>query len=456
MKKTFYFLLSILFVPTILMLYSYNSGSPGGKTGSTGDGGATCTACHSGTASMQGGWITSDIPAEGYTAGETYTITVTGTHSGVVKMGYELTAENMFGNKKGTWTITETGRTQLANLNASVTHTAGGTGVSGNTNTWSADWTAPVAGSGSIKFNTAVNAANGNGSSTGDQIYTSMLNVSEAVVLNPEIVNVDPDSGLQGWSGSVMITGNETMWNEGVETVVFKYHDDNSIALTPTSFAVNSNTLITAMMNIPEDQQIGMYDVWVDDIFMENGFEVEELILNLEITSVDPDHAPQEWTGMITVTGNETQWENGVATVAIKFHDDNMIMLDADNFMVISDTEIHANFIIPVDQAIGVYDFYVDGIMLENGFTVDILDGLNEDELAENVNVYPIPAHNYLNIDLPESTEIKIYDLRGTELLHIQNAATQELLDISSFENGIYFVRVLSEHKSTTVKFIKN
>ena len=280
--------------------------------------------------------------------------------------------------------------------------------------------------------------------------------MSEAVVLNPEIVGVNPDSGLQGWSGSVMITGNETMWTEGVETVVFKYHDDNLITLTPTSFNVNTNTAITAIMDIPEDQQIGMYDVWVDEIFMENGFEVEELILNPEITSVDPDHAPQEWTGMITVTGNETLWESGVTTVAIKFHDDNMIMLDADNFMVNSDTEIHANFIIPIDQTIGVYDFYVDGIMLENGFTVDILDGLSEDELAASVNVYPIPAHNYLNIDLPESTEIKIYDMRGTELLHIQNATTQELVDLSSFDNGIYFVRVLSEDKTTTVKFIKN
>ena len=277
MKKFIYSILSILFVPTILMLYSYNSGSPGGKTGSQGDGGNTCTDCHAGSANTQSGWITSDIPAEGYSAGETYTITVTGTHSGVVKMGFELTSETPFGNKKGLWVVTDASRTQLANANSAVTQTSGGTSVSGNTSSWSADWTAPVAGTGSIKFNTAVNAANGNGMTSGDQIYTSILNVIEAVILNPEIVSVDPDHGNQDSEGDYLISGSETMWTEGIENIVFKYHDDNLVTLTPQSFNIDSDTEVTVVLAIPVDQQMGVYDVYVDDIMLENGFTVDIL-----------------------------------------------------------------------------------------------------------------------------------------------------------------------------------
>ena len=359
MKKIIYSILSVLFVPAILMLYSYNSGSPGGKTGSSGDGGSTCTDCHAGSANAQSGWITTDIPAEGYTAGETYTVTVTGTHSGVVKMGFELTSETPFGNKKGLWMVTDAGRTQLANANSAVSHTSGGTSVSGNTSSWSADWTAPLAGTGSIKFNTAVNAANGNGMTSGDQIYTSVLNVAEAVVLNPEIVSVDPDHGNQDSEGDYLINGSETLWTEGVENIIFKLHDNNSITLTPQSFIVDSDTEVTVVLVIPADQQLGAYDVYVDDI------------------------------------------------------------------------------------------------MLENGFIVDILDAVSN-ELASNINIYPNPAQNYLNLDLPEGSKYRIVAIDGRQMSDFKLANTKQRINVSSLENGIYFVQINKDGESSTKKFVKN
>ncbi len=455
MKKIIYSILSILFVPTILMLYSYNSGSPGGKTGSTGDGGSTCTQCHAGTANTQSGWITTNIPFTGYTGGETYTITVTGTHSGVVKMGFELTAETLSGTKKGTWIITDAGRTKLANANASVTHTAGGTSLSGNTSTWSANWTAPTSGTGSIKFNTAVNAANGNGTTSGDQIYTSVKTVGEAAVLNPEIVSVNPDSGEQGWVGNIVITGNETSWNDGVGVVIFKYHDNTSITLTPANFTVSSNTVINASFNIPNDQQIGMYDVFVDNISMENGFEVEELELNPQIVSIDPDNGRQDSEGDYLISGSETMWTEGIENVVFKYHDDNNITLEPQSITIDNDTEVTVVLAIPIDQQLGVYDIYVDDIMLENGFTVDILDAIS-DELISGVNIYPNPAQNYLNLDLPEGSEYRIVAIDGRQMSDFKSANSNNKLNVSNLENGIYFVQVKMNGESFTKKFVKN
>lgn len=548
--KTIYKLLSVLIIPSALILYSYSSGSPGGKTGSTGDGGATCTQCHSGTSIPQANWITTDIPVDGYSAGETYTVTVTGTHSGVVKMGFEVTAENISGTKKGTWTITDATRTKFINGNAAVTHTSAGNVPSGNTNTWSMNWTAPVAGTGSIKFNAAVNAANGNGNTSGDQIYTTSLTVGEAVIMNPEIVDINPDNADQGWSGNVVIEGNETSWLDGVSSVVFKYSDNNSIVLTPSTFVVNSNTVITASFNIPTDQMVGSYDVFVDalveteafevnevqmpeivevnpdngdqgwtgdvtitgdntmwnndgvsevifkysndnsvtfipvsfsvnsntsitaslnissdqmvgnyDVFVDalvatEAFEVNEMELNPEITMVSPDHAMQSATVIVEISGSDTQWTDGVNSLMLKFHDDNSIMLSADNIMVVSDGQVDATFIIPFDQEVGLYDVYVDDLMLVNGFTVDILDDI-ADNIENQINIYPVPADNFLNIDLPENAQFRIVSLDGRVITGFENSNESNRLNISELKNGVYFVQILSSGKYYSKKFIK-
>ena len=99
--KPIYKILYVLVIPVAFVLYASSSGSPGGKSGSPGDNGNTCTDCHSGTAIPTSGWISSGIPAQGYTPGETYQLTVTATHSGAGRDGFELTAETAPGSKTG-------------------------------------------------------------------------------------------------------------------------------------------------------------------------------------------------------------------------------------------------------------------------------------------------------------------------------------------------------------------
>lgn len=162
---------------------NYGGGSPGAKSGSPGDGGATCTACHNdGSTNPVNNWISSNIPVSGYVPGETYTITATGSHSGVNRFGFELTAEDNTNAKTGMFTITDASGTKLTNSNNSVTHLQAGTTPSGDSKSWSMDWTAPAAGTGDVTFYAAFNAANGNGNTTGDVIYTSSHMVIENIV----------------------------------------------------------------------------------------------------------------------------------------------------------------------------------------------------------------------------------------------------------------------------------
>lgn len=168
MNKIYAFL-AILSVPTMLLTYSFSGGSPGGRTGSPMDV-ESCTFCHAGASTSADGWISSDIPSQGFTPGETYLITLNAADADAVRFGFELTAEN--GDSKiGAFAITDAARTQLKNPTNSVTHTVAGTDPIGHEIEWSFEWTAPDPSPTEVSFYAAVNAANGNGQNTGDQIY---------------------------------------------------------------------------------------------------------------------------------------------------------------------------------------------------------------------------------------------------------------------------------------------
>jgi hypothetical protein len=272
MKKLYPFLL-IIATPLILLLMANSTGSVGGKTGSIGDDGNTCTDCHGGTAATMSGWITTNVPAEGYTPGQTYTITATGTHSGVVKFGFELTVENSDGDKVGTLQLTEPTRTKFTNASQAVTHTAAGNIPTGNTNTWTMNWVAPSNVDGNIGIYAAFNAANGNGNTTGDVIYKSSIFISE-VAPPPVLVSIVPNQAGQGDSVMATITGSNTAF-AGTPSVSISYSNNGFEIINATGVVVVSPTVIQAQFTIPPSATAGLWDLHVDDMILENSFTVE-------------------------------------------------------------------------------------------------------------------------------------------------------------------------------------
>ncbi len=356
--KLIYNVLIMLSVPVALILMSNAGGSPGGRTGSPGDG-TNCTACHAGIATPQTAWISSDIPAQGYEAGETYTITATGTHSGVQKFGFELTAEDQASDKVGTFTITNSTRTKLANASQAVTHTSGGNTPTANSATWSMDWTAPDVGTGTVVFYAAFNAANGNEETSGDQIYTSLLTVEEYVAV-PHLTDITPEFGRQGQSLDVVINAADTDWMSGVTSISFNLSDDPNVSFEPSSFTVNSNTQITASLDITSDQELGIYHLWVDNI------------------------------------------------------------------------------------------------ELQNAFSVEIVDGVNDNVLASAISLYPNPSTERLFVGAPLGAEVSIINLIGQQVKSFTSQAPETTVDVSAFDAGIYIIRVHQYGEQASFRFIKN
>ncbi len=171
-----------------LFFSSYNDvianagGSPGGRSSSGGDSGSSCGqgGCHGGGHTIQNGIITTNIPTSGYTPGMTYRINVAGTSGSGTKFGFEFAAENTSNATAGTLAAASAGSREQIRSNGHATHTStGNSGVSGNFG-WQLDWTAPVSGTGNVRFSSAVLVANNNGMNSGDATLIDSTIVSEA------------------------------------------------------------------------------------------------------------------------------------------------------------------------------------------------------------------------------------------------------------------------------------
>jgi hypothetical protein len=168
------FTLALSFLLCVGMAYDYNtrmaqSSSSGAPAGNTGDpsvsSGQTCGngGCHSSAGIATGNEvaeITSNIPQEGYTPGQTYDMTVT-LSGGGSKFGFSLSAAGNAG------TLIAGSNTQLNGSGSYVTHTFNSNTGSGGI-TWNFQWTAPQVGTGAVTFYSAAMFANGNGGNSGD------------------------------------------------------------------------------------------------------------------------------------------------------------------------------------------------------------------------------------------------------------------------------------------------
>ena len=163
MKKNYIFKATLFLIPfSALVLMSSSGGRDDGKTGSPGDGGVTCSQCHSGGDFGLSPTITTNIPAAGYEVNTAYTITVTGAASAAG--GFQLTAEKLSDNSKvGTFTAGTGSRV----TGQRITHS------NLSNSSWTFTWTSPGTAQSNIKFYAAVNAANGDGGTGGDEIATT-------------------------------------------------------------------------------------------------------------------------------------------------------------------------------------------------------------------------------------------------------------------------------------------
>ena len=178
-----------------------SASSQGPSASSTGAPGETnCTACHSDfTANSGTGGITiTGVPSR-YAPNQSFQITVTTSQADAVIYGFQMTAIDVLGRKVGTYTIPPQTppQLQLADgfvdgiLRDYIHHTPDGIiPTQFGSKSWSFTWTAPAQRLGKIGFYAAGNAANSDGTASGDYIYTT----SKLTLLRSTVADFDGDN----------------------------------------------------------------------------------------------------------------------------------------------------------------------------------------------------------------------------------------------------------------------
>jgi hypothetical protein len=157
--------------------HGYAEGAPPGFSGGFKE--ESCHACHFHEDLNAGpGRLTIDgVPAT-FAAGARHTLTVTVTHPGMKRAGFQLTARfKDGGGQAGALTADPGGGERVGvetqgGIQYAGQKKAGATPAAADTATWTIEWTAPDGG-GPVVFHVAANAADGNESADGDFVYTA-------------------------------------------------------------------------------------------------------------------------------------------------------------------------------------------------------------------------------------------------------------------------------------------
>jgi len=267
MKKIFTTVTAITaFILSCIVLISWNGignehetlmsgGAPQKVAGDPFGGNFTCakSGCHDdGTVTPQTGWITTDIPLDGYIPGTTYNVTATVTLAGHSLFGFEVSAQNAGDTVVGT--LIASAETQLKGSGKYVTHTAtSNTGT--DTRSWTFQWTAPTTGLGPVTLYGAFLAADGSDDPTGDLVYTSTTEVSEYFV-GIESVSAEANINIYPSVSNGQFTlqvGNEQLANDNCNLEIYNV----------AGAKVYQSKINSLKSNIVLPVPAGMYLAWI-------------------------------------------------------------------------------------------------------------------------------------------------------------------------------------------------
>ena len=195
----------------------------------------------------------------------------------------------------------------------------------------------------------------------------------------PNIISINPDSAYQGTSIVATILSVNTKYASGSITRIRLRIGGFNGTFNADSFIVNNDTNITAYFTFPFTAATGLYDLLIDHnldgtISLNDNFEVIESPFKPKIISVNPDSSYQGTSLTLLVIAANTNFTQATFS-AISLEMGWWDVIDADTFTVINDTALYADFTIPMDANVGLWDVVLNNsidneIVLDNSFEV--------------------------------------------------------------------------------------
>ncbi len=301
----------------------------------------------------------------------------------------------------------------------------------------------------------------------------------------PKLTSVSPKSGQVGTNNlKVTITGLNTNLNSRGQYVALVQNGSSTATIIPQSFGASSTTMLEAYFNLASNAVLGQYDVVVQNatdglMRMTKGFTVTGSggPGSSSITSIAPNKGQAGTSNLkVTITGSNTVLNTkGTYVALVNQGSSTTSRILPHSFGASSTTMLDVYFNIGANAIIGKYDVIVrnviDGFMsVVNGFTVESATTgggggagspatVNGAELEFDVNVYPVPVDDYLNVSvnsvIASELTFTVHDLRGAEVLR---PITQEVvvgkntfqIDLSEVSSGSYYVVLKNEGQQWT------
>jgi len=99
------------------------------------------------------------------------------------------------------------------------------------------------------------------------------------------------------------------------------------------------------------------------------------------------------------------------------------------------------------------FDGYMDELRISNVVRSFDALGVQENILKDKYKLFPNPAKNILNINLPEKVDLSIYTITGQKVLAKKNIQS-DLIDVSKLKPGLYIVLFKGKKGSISKKLI--
>ncbi len=203
-------LIRSVFMSTVALVMVQGIVSSDGKSGKTGAPGENnCTQCHAGVINSNGGSVSiSGVAA--YQPGQTYDLSVTVSDLSSSLFGFSIVALKSDNTNAGTFTAGVDNHLETLVISGAqrsyLTHNYN-SGATPDAHTFNFTWTAPSSEVGQITFYATANAANGNGGTSGDHIYSTTLTVSSQLsgCTNSQACNYNPAANQD--NGSCILPG---------------------------------------------------------------------------------------------------------------------------------------------------------------------------------------------------------------------------------------------------------
>ena len=185
----------------------------------------------------------------------------------------------------------------------------------------------------------------------------------------PVLYSITPDSEVQGNSVVCVIEAFYTEFTTGpTPDVSLQYISNPSDIIQATSVTVNSDTELEVTFELPSNATVGLYDLLVDNLTLDDAFSV--LSSGAQLVSITPDSAGISWYIQTEIVAVGTQFQQGVGMIQMRYDADTNEFLNSISYNVVNDTLINASFGFPANTSLGLWDVHIDNLILDKGFLV--------------------------------------------------------------------------------------